>query len=66
MGSKVYFFCMAVTHYRTGKDIGTRCGVVFATSLEEAEKIAWSKYGNDYTHNLSVEEVQGDGVCVDL
>lgn len=57
---------MTVTHYRTGAAVGKRCGVVFAASSEEAEQIAWDKYGNDYTCRLWVEEVQEDGFCVDL
>ena len=33
------------------------CGVVYAANEEEAERIAWDKYGNDYTCGLEVREV---------
>lgn len=66
MESKAYFFCMTVTHHRTGADVGKRCGVIFAASPEEAEQIAWDRYGNDYTCRLWIEEVQEDGSCYDL
>lgn len=63
---KAYFFCMTVQHYRTGLSVGKNCGVVFAASQEEAEQIAWDKYGNDYTCCPWVEEVPEDGFCTHL
>lgn len=56
-GKKIFFFCMTVCHRRTDEHIGKRCGVVLANSQEEAEHIAWDKYGNDATCQLWVEEV---------
>ena len=61
MEKKAYFFCMAVCHHRFGTHIGKRCGVVFASSPDEAERIAWDKYGNDNTCLPWVEEVPADG-----
>lgn len=57
---KAYFFCMTVCHHRTGEHIGKRCGVIFVDSKEEAEQIAWEKFGNDATCQLWVEEVTSD------
>lgn len=59
-GKKIFFFGMIVCHHRTGEHIGKRCGVVLADNKEEAEHIAWDKYGNDATCQLWVEEVTGD------
>lgn len=58
---KAYFFCMTVCNYRTGEHIGKRCGVVFASSSDEAERIAWEKYGGDFVCLPWVEEVPTDG-----
>ena len=52
---KIFFFCMTVCHHRTGAHIGKRCGVVRASNQEEAERVAWDKYGNDATCQLWVE-----------
>ena len=60
MDKKIFFFCMTVCHRRTGEHIGKRCGVVLADSKEDAERIAWDKYGNDSTCQLWVEEVTAD------
>lgn len=60
-GKKVFFFCMTVCHRRTGAHIGKRCGVVLADSKEEAERIAWDKYGSDNTCLFWAEEVPMDG-----
>lgn len=57
MEKKVYFFCLTVCHHQTGEHIGRRCGVVLADSKEEAERIAWGRYGNDFSCQLWVEEV---------
>lgn len=57
---KIFFFCMTVCHHRTGEHIGKRCGVVLADNEEEAERIAWDKYGNDAIFQLWVEEVTED------
>lgn len=58
---KVFFFCMTVCHGRTGAHIGKRCGAVLANNSEDAERIAWDKYGNDATCQPWVEEVSADG-----
>ena len=58
---KPFFFCMTVCHHRTDAPIGKRCGVVFAYSEEEAEEIAWEKYGSNASCKLWVEEVPEDG-----
>ena len=58
---KVFFFCMTVCHHRTGEHTGKRCGVVLTDTKEDAERIAWEKYGNDSTCQLWVEEVSADG-----
>ncbi len=60
MGKKLFFFCMTVCHRRTGAPIGNHYGVVWAGGKEEAEHIAWDKYGNNFTCNLWVEEITGD------
>ena len=57
MDKKIFFFCMTVCNHRTGARIGKRCGVVFASNSDEAERIAWDKYGNDDTCLPWVEEV---------
>ena len=57
---KISFFCMTVCHHRTGAHIGKRCGVVRASNQEEAERVAWDKYGNDATCQLWVEEITED------
>lgn len=57
---KIFFFCMTVCHRRTDKRIGKRCGVVLADNKEDAERIAWEKYGNDASCQLWVEEVTAD------
>ena len=59
-GKKIFFFCMTVCHHRTGGHIGKRCGVVLADTEEDAERIAWEKYGSDTTCQLWVEEVTAD------
>lgn len=61
MDKKAFFFCMTVCSARTGAPLGKRCGVVFAKSEEEAENIAWEKYGSDATCKLWVEEVPEEG-----
>lgn len=61
MTKKPYFFCMTVCHHRTGAHIGKRCGVVFALDIDEAECIAWDKYGNDNSCQPWVEEIPADG-----
>lgn len=61
MEKKAYFFCMTVCHHRTGAHIGKRCGVVFASDANEAERIAWDKYGSNNACLLWVEEVPTDG-----
>lgn len=58
---KPYFFKMKVSHWRTGKILAVHCGVVYAANEEEAERIAWVKYGNDYTCGLEVWEVTEEG-----
>lgn len=57
---KVFFFCLTVCHHRTAEHIGKRCGVVLADTKEDAECIAWGKYGNDSSCQLWVEEVTAD------
>lgn len=59
-GKKIFFFGMTVCHRRTGEHIGKRCGVVLADNEEDAERIAWNKYGNDSTCQLWVEEITAD------
>ena len=61
MDKKIFFFCMTVCNHRTGARIGKRCGVVFASNSDEAERITWDKYGNDDTCLPWVEEVSADG-----
>lgn len=61
MEKKAYFFCMTVCHHRHGAHIGKRCGVVFASNPDEAERIAWDKYGNDNTCLPWVEEITDEG-----
>lgn len=61
MEKKPFFFCMTVCNRRTEAPIGKRCGVVFADSEGEAERIAWEKYGSDAACKLWVEEVPEDG-----
>lgn len=58
---KPYFFRMKVSHKRTGEIIAVRCGVVLAENNEEAERIAWDKFGNDLTCGLDVWEIPEDG-----
>lgn len=58
---KIFFFCMTVCSRRTDERIGKRCGVVLADAKEDAERIAWEKYGNDSSCQLWVEEVAADG-----
>lgn len=58
---KAFFFCMTICSARTGAALGKRCGVVFADSEDEAESIAWEKYGSDSACSLWVEEVPEDG-----
>ena len=59
-GKKIFSFAMTVCSHRIGEHIGKRCGVVLADNKEEAEYIAWDKYGNDVTCQLWVEEVTAD------
>ena len=54
MNKNAYFFCMTVCHRRTGTPLGKRCGVVFADTSENAECIAWEKYGSDTACQLWV------------
>ena len=61
MSRYAYFFCMTICHHRTGTPRGKRCGVVFADSAGDAERIAWEKYGSDAACNLWVEQVPDDG-----
>ena len=61
MEKKAYFFCMTICHHRTGASIGKHCGVVFASTPDEAEHIAWNKYGNDNACQLWAEEIPEDG-----
>lgn len=61
MADNTYFFCMTVCHRRTGAPLGKRCGVVFADSNEDAERIAWEKYGGDTACKLWVERVPDGG-----
>jgi len=49
---KVYFFGMTVCSARTDEHIGKMTGVVFADNPEQAESLAWEKYGNDRTCGL--------------
>lgn len=58
---KAYFFCITVCHHRTGAHIGKRCGVVFASRTDEADRIAWEKYGSANTCQPWVEEIPVDG-----
>ncbi len=58
---KAFFFCLTVCSRRTGAPIGKRCGVVWANSANEAEDIAWEKYGNDSSCELWVEEIDETG-----
>ena len=57
----VFFFCMTVCNHRTGVPLGKRCGIVFAGSGEEAERIASEKYGNDASCQLWIAQVPEDG-----
>ncbi len=61
MNKNAYFFCMTVCHRCTGTPPGKRCGVVFADTSENAECIAWEKYGSDTACQLWVEPVPDDG-----
>lgn len=61
MEKKAFFFAMTVCNSRTGAPLGKRCGVVFADSAEEAEHVAWEKYGSDTACQLWVSEVPEDG-----
>ena len=61
MNKNAYFFCMTVCHRRTRTPLGKRCGVVFADTSENAECIAWEKYGSDTACQLWVEPVPDDG-----
>lgn len=61
MEKKPYFFCMTVCHHRTGAHIGKRCGVVFASDSEEAERLVWNEYGGDNVCQLWVDEVLSSG-----
>ena len=56
-----FFFCMTLCQRRTGTPLGKRCGVVFADSADEAETIAWEKYGGENACKLWVNEVTEDG-----
>ena len=58
---KPYMFGMTLGHHRTGAHIGKICGVVFAENIQEAENIAWEKYGSDLAGGLWVEEVPESG-----
>lgn len=60
-GKSVFFFCMTVCNHRTGVPLGKRCGIVFAGSGKEAERIAWEKYGNDASCQLWIAQVPDDG-----
>lgn len=62
MDKKPYFFGMKVVSARSGEQIGMRCGVVLATSEDEASELAWEKYGGDTCCGIWVEEVNEDGV----
>ena len=42
-----YIFGMTLCHRRTGAHIGKAYGAVFADSLDDAENIAWEKFGGD-------------------
>ena len=46
---------------RTEVPIGRRCGVVFANNQEDAFEKAWTKYGNDTSCKLWVDEIPEDG-----
>lgn len=61
MEKTAYFFCMTVCQHRTGAPLGKRCGVVFAGSVQEAEGIAWDRYGGDNACRLWAEQVPDDG-----
>ena len=62
MEKKPYFFCMTICHQYTKERIGRRCGVVMAASQQEAETIAWERYGNAFSTQFWVQEVIGDGI----
>lgn len=58
---KPFFFTLDIGHYRTGEIIGKCTGVVFAEDAEQAERVAWKKYGGDNCCALSVWEIGPDG-----
>lgn len=58
---KPFFFTLDIGHYRTGQIIGKNTGVVFAESIEQAQQIAWEKYGGDNCCCLDVWEIGEDG-----
>ena len=59
---KPYFFVMKVCHYRTDEVVAKRCGVVYAENEDDAQEIAWEKYGNDSSCALEVWEIPEGGM----
>lgn len=51
---KTYIFQINYQHYRTGKIIESKIGIVKANNQDEAEKKIWDIYGTD---NASMADV---------
>lgn len=60
--NEIYFFTMKV-YSRSGKEIGTRVGIVQAKNSLEAQEVAWNLFGDDYCAGCKVWLIDGREDC---
>ena len=58
--SKIFYFVLKQYHHRQGTVIGKTVGVLYANSLEEAERIVCEKHISEFSTLEFVEEVNGE------
>lgn len=57
---KLYFYVLKQYHHRQGTVIGKTVGILYASSLEEAEQIVCEKHISEFSTLEFVDEVNGE------